>query len=596
MLKFVKALLPAILFSCLLYAFSPLWINDIENRTIDYRFLYRGNRFADQRIVIIGIDQNSVSKINRPFFTYGPILADLTNSLVDCCAAGIMFDVIFPASSESAIKEHIASIASRLGLDLPHGFIREIGFEKPFRAALIRAMTSKTALTIGVAMEPGQEYSFDKTILRIVTAENTGYFNLPVDRDGKIRRALPFQKSATGETLWSVGLRAAVAIASQTASNELEGFRQINYAGPAGTFKTIPLYEVLQNLNDSEFMMRNFKGKLVLFGFTDITDFKSTPYGYMPGVEIHANIISNILNKNFLQKPELFVEIICMALFLFLIAVLSLRKITAGIVLNVIVVAGWLIYAFSCISISLVPIARPVTVLLFLVLNQILIYVHSIREDRKRITRIFGRYVNDSVLKEVLNAPDESFIAGKRGQLCILMADIRGFTSYSEGREASEVVAFLNSYFTKLTEIILKYDGVVDKFLGDGILAFFNAPVSQPGFVDKAVKAALEIIQYANSPEFGALSGDYSLKIGLALHSGPVVFGNIGSEKKAEFTVIGDAVNACSRMESLNKVYSTSIILSEQVVKNCTLDLRWKALESRTLRGKTEEVSLFTIN
>jgi adenylate cyclase len=222
--------------------------------------------------------------------------------------------------------------------------------------------------------------------------------------------------------------------------------------------------------------------------------------------------------------------------------------------------------------------------------------MRRIYKDRKRIKAIFGRYVSDSVLQEILSSSDHDFISGRRRELCILIADIRGFTGFSEKHEAHEVVNFLNAYFSRITEIIMNNGGVVDKFLGDGVLAFFNAPVTHENFVDNAVKSAIELCDYAKSDEFAEICGGADLKVGVAIHTGQVVFGNIGSEKKAEFTVIGDAVNACSRMESLNKEFKTSLIASDYVVKQSKMAVKWKLLGKKTLRGKQEEIDLYTVS
>lgn len=577
------------------YFFQPAFVADMENRILDYRFASRGKQAPDSRVVIIGIDQNSLSQMGLPFFTFGSVFAEAADAAVSANAAGLLFDVVFPASSEKAIKDHVASISRFLKLDLPHRFYRELGFEREFRASLIRVKKSETKLVIGFAWEKDQEDASDKIISRIAGEEGTGYFNLPVDPDGKIRRALLYKENGKDEIANSVAMLGAAGISSFVPSLGSEKFRQINYCGPLGTFKTIPLIKLLESHRKGVSLAEELQGKILLLGFTDITDFKSTPFGYMPGVEIHANIIDNILNRRFLAKLDLKIEIILVCLLtgiiLLFLSFNQLKGIIAGITFALI----WSLGSYFFAGNTMVPLVRPVFVFLLFSFLETLRFFQKISQDRKRIKSIFGRYVSDSVLNEILSSSDQDFISGKRRHLCILFADIRGFTSFSEKREAAEVVEFLNSYFAKLTSIIMKHNGVVDKFLGDGLLAFYNAPVEKESFVSDAVRSAMEICEFSNSEEFRISSGDKVLNIGVALHVGPVVFGNIGSEKKAEFTVIGDAVNTCSRMESLNKEFGTSLIVSEDVVKECDLSVEWRPLESKTLRGKSEKINLYTI-
>jgi adenylate cyclase len=401
------------------------------------------------------------------------------------------------------------------------------------------------------------------------------------------------KESENGQTFNSIAYLGAKSIESDIVISK-KAYRQINFCGPGKTFKTIPLIDFLEMAEKNTEVPEKLRNKLMLVGFTDITDFKSTPYGYMPGVELHANIIDNILNHRFLKKLPRQYE------FLFLLVILAVMfaaqfrspilSIGSGIIGSII----WLYSADLYFSSLWISTFKPVFILAVTSTFFLLQYLMEIYTDRKRIKSIFKSYVSDSVLDEILASNSKDFISGQRRKLCVLIADIRGFTSFSEKFEADEVVNFLNAYFARITDIIMQNRGVVDKFLGDGVLAFFNAPVENKNFVNDAIKSAIQIRDYVKSEEFKGISRGIELKTGIALHVGSVVFGNIGSEKKAEFTVIGDAVNTCSRMESLNKEYSTSLIVSEKVVELSETDIKWKLIEEKILRGKTEKIKLYT--
>jgi adenylate cyclase len=260
---------------------------------------------------------------------------------------------------------------------------------------------------------------------------------------------------------------------------------------------------------------------------------------------------------------------------------------------------GYLFFAFSEFNLRIVPMALPVLAFVLVFSFEIITNFYQVFKEKGRLKGIFSRYVSDSVLHEILSQKDEDFLCGTRRELGIFVADIRGFTTFSEKRNAHEVVAFLNGYFSKVTEIILRYEGVVDKFLGDGVLAFFNAPVEKSNFAENLVRSAIEVVKFTKTEEFKRLCGEAELKVGIAIHSGEVVFGNIGSEKKAEFTVIGDAVNTTSRLEGMNKEFRSEIICSKNIIDKIDLksfsEVEFRPLPKAEIRGKEEILDLYSL-
>ncbi len=584
-----------LVFGLLVYGGDFRLLDDAENRILDLQFRRRGVVAADPRIVIAGIDQETLAWAARPMFAWGPLYAELTRAVQQASASALLLDLVFSPGSETAIRDHVRETGQKLGLDLPQKFFREIGFEKPFRTALLEFVASGATLIVGFAWEKNQPVYSDPTLLHIARRENTGYFNLATSRDGVIRNV---QLSAEGPSGPVHAVAMAVALRSGLCSNELSAaaFRQISFRGPRSTIRTIPVRRIIEAARAGQSLADELAGRIVLLGFTDITDFKATPYGYMPGVEIHANILDNIIGNRFLQPVSRPFEIAVMAGIIFSLLLIARLHRLAAIISATIIFFAWAIVAFSCFDPLVIPVVRPLLLLAAFITAERFLAYRAIYLDRRRVRAIFGRYVSDAVVKEILAANDRDFLQGRRRQLCILIADIRGFTSFSEQRDAHEVVAFLNAYFARLTEIIMANRGVVDKFLGDGLLAFFNAPVEHDGYADDAVRAAMQIIDYAASPEFKSICYGNDLRVGLAVHAGNVVFGNVGSERKAEFTVIGDTVNACSRMESLNKEYETSLLVSGEVVKSVKAKFNWKFLARTSLRGKANEVELYTIS
>lgn len=587
--------LVCVLLGLLLYLGSPALVEDAENRWLDLLFRYRGAAATDSRIIIVGIDQETLSWGARPMFAWGPIYAELAQAAAQASASVLLFDLIFSPTSESVLREHVRSLAAELGENVSPRLLRAIGFDKPFRAALLEMIKSGTRLVLGFAWERNQPVFSDPSLLHIARRENTGYYNIATARDG-VTRSIELYSDHGGERVSAVSVVAAGKLASLTAILPAMPLQHINFRGPRNSFNLLQLKNLLERYRAGENLHAQLAGKIVLVGFTGITDFKSTPFGFMPGVELHASIIDNLLNRRFLHKVSPAQELLAVSLIILLLLLCSLRYRIQSVIAGFIAAFSWAVVSLHGFDGFYLPVARPLLLLAAFISITAIIAYRSIYVDRRRVRQIFSRYVSDSVLHQVLTSDERDFMQGKRRQLCILIADIRGFTTFSEKRDAHQVVKFLNAYFSAVTEMIMRHRGVVDKFLGDGLLAFFNAPVEDDDFADNALKAALEIRAYSDSPEFRAISHEEQLKVGIALHVGDSVFGNIGSTRKTEFTVIGDTVNTCSRMESLNKEFETSIIASGQLTALIRQQVKWQFLGKRSIRGKTAEIELYTIS
>jgi class 3 adenylate cyclase len=216
--------------------------------------------------------------------------------------------------------------------------------------------------------------------------------------------------------------------------------------------------------------------------------------------------------------------------------------------------------------------------------------------DRERIKGLFGQYLTPEVSDEILRGGVET--EGAPFDASVLFADIRGFTAQAEKMEPQEVVRFLNGYFELMIEVVLKHGGIIDKFLGDGLLAVFGVPVPRDDHAERAVNAAL-----AMHRSLGALNrrreGAPPIDIGIGIHSGTVIAGNLGSEKKLEYTVIGDTVNLASRIEGLNKRFSTALIISETAYARLPAPERvggWQHIPAVAVRGRREPVDLYALS
>ena len=211
--------------------------------------------------------------------------------------------------------------------------------------------------------------------------------------------------------------------------------------------------------------------------------------------------------------------------------------------------------------------------------------------------RLFGRYVSKDVYDQLVANPALAELGGQRREMTVLFSDIRGFTTVSEGGEPEVIVAMLNEYFTRMVDIVFRHKGTVDKFVGDMVMALFGAPLDDPAHADHAVAAALEMIQelQALNARWAAEGRFSGLDIGIGINTGPMIAGNIGSNQIMSYTVIGDAVNLGSRLESLNKQYGTRIIISDATRVQLNSSYQLRALGDVVVKGKTQPVAIFEV-
>jgi adenylate cyclase len=480
-----------------------------------------------------------------------------------------------------------------------------------------------------------EENLFSATVANIPSLANPqdpektsiGFFNISADPDGVLRRTLlvlPFGRSKDindWQMFGSLEVQAVrlylglpttqlsvdfnpIGVASINFGDQLKikpdytGHMQINYRGPRGSY----LYKSIADVVTRNFEPGTFKEKIVLVGAsaTGIGDQRSTPYGGIdyPGVEVHANVIDNILNQNFLVRGarQALWDVLTI-LFLGIplgiwMALVQPRWMWFGAGLLAPLAAadylafldGWWLN-FTMPAMTLV--GNVVLVSLYRVLIE--------EKEKRKVRAEFANYLSPEVIRRLL--VDPSLVDPKKTDITVMFSDIRGFTTISEKLDAQELAVFLNQYLSDMTRIVFKNNGTLDKYIGDAVMAFWGAPFEEPGHATKACNAALEMMKRVRElQKVWEAEGKPRLEIGIGLNTGVASVGRMGSSLRRGYTALGDAVNLSSRLEGSNKDYGTYIIVNETTYEGAKDDgFVFRELDLIRVKGKLQPVTIYQL-
>ncbi len=694
--KFLRRLRPALAISFVigvvslgLYYFlyieprsAPLleFLKDIELKTLDVRFVLRGKREPDQRIVIVTIDQKSQDVLGRwPFARTNFAVA--VDRLRQAGARVVAFDVNFPQPDQNSALQSLKELSQSYQGVSPGRrdpkFEGQLGTmlqgadtDREFTNALARAAqsTPPTDVILGyfflekeettnqdpVRVKEFLNYLSFQTYPRIyhpefgtsfrgldypslspnlssasdpaknfsVYAKNFGYFNVVPDPDGTVRR-VPVVARFDGNYYPSLDMAAALAFSGLSLDNadlffspegleridfgkeiiptDLDGYVQIDYHGRAKTYPYFPIADVVQG----KVSAAAFRDKLVLIGPTaiGIGDMAVTPFQQSdyPGVEVHANLIDNILNGEFIRRG--FREKVIDVFFILLFsigagALLSIVPPTRATAVLLIFLGFFLWLTYSLFANHRIWIAAFIpTATLFINYAAIVSYRFFFEErEKKRIRGAFQQYLAPSLINQLLEHQEMLQLGGQEKELTVMFSDIRGFTTLSEGLPPAKLVALLNEYLSEMTDTIFRQWGTLDKYIGDAIMAFWNAPYPQPDHAERACLAALQMITALKKLQAGwAAEGRPSIDIGVGINSGPALIGNMGSKHRFNYTIMGDSVNLASRLEGLNKEFATRLIISESTYEKVRDKFVARELDFIRVKGKMKPVRIFEL-
>ena len=644
--------------SLLIYGLGIPFLNVIELKAYDLHFLSRGKVPPGNEVVIVGIDEKSVDGIGRWPWPRTKI-AELITRLGSYGAKVVAFDILFSEPDESSGVGVVRNLKERFGSGAMKAALEKAEQETDNDAKLAAALRKNQNVILGYfffmsreevkhrkerkgieadyhiasrftsvrAIEKGAQQSrlpvareVEQNIpLLAKVASDFGYFNIVPDDDGTVRwvpLAIQFGDSvyphisveAVRRFLGSPPLILntasygvdSIQIGRLQLPTDEAGRLLVNFRGPQ---KTFPHYSFVDVINGSA-PASAFKDKIVLVGATaiGIYDMRVTPFsGTFPGVEIHANIIDNILRNDPISRPD-WVTVVDVAAILLCgigltIAISRIRAILGTLVTIGLIVLYGAVNEFVFITWKIWLTAIYPGMTMVFVFFGVTTYRFMTEEKKKReIKEAFTHYVSPSLVNNILQDPSKLVLGGEERRLSVLFSDIRGFTTISESLSPQALVKLMNDYLTPMTDIVLKHGGTIDKYMGDAIMAFWGAPVWQEDHQVRACRAALEMLEkLAVLQVEWEKQGIPRLDIGVGISTGKLTVGNMGSTTRFDYTVMGDSVNLGSRLEGLNKEYGTHIIVPKYTYEDVKNEFILRQLDLIRVKGKNIPIKIYEL-
>jgi adenylate cyclase len=613
-----------------LFLFGVSLLDLLELKTYDMR-LRALHSAPPRQVTIAAIDERSVAEIGRWPWSRAT-LAKLTELLERLGARVIAFDVFFPEpESPQADRELARAVGSRRNVVLGTVFLfgreeaRHLGPERIEAAR--RAMAAHAIENVQPSGGAGGEFSMQAPHGILVnipelqkSAAYAGHINVVPDADGVVRRA-PLVIRHDGRYFPSFDVQAAraflggqdlvlhtapygivgIEIGGRDVPTDEEGRFLVRYRGRAGTFDTVSIADIFAGRADAALL----RDRVVVIGNTaqGIGDVRVTPYGAaFPGVEVRASIIQNLIDGDVLRRPEWMTVVdiaLLVALGLALTWLLPRLGVTRGALLALGTAAAYLFvanYLFQAEGLWL-NVVYPSILVALLFASTTLVHYFSTESEKRYLKTAFQHYVPPAVVDDIVADADRLRLGGEKRELTVLFSDIRGFTAMSETLTPEDLVKLLNVYFTEMTNKVFEHKGSLDKYIGDAIMAVFGAPLAEPQHAQLACRTALDMIKsLAELKAQWQRDGLPPIDIGIGINTGPMIVGNMGSASRFNYTVVGDAVNLASRIESLNKTYGTSILLSQYTwaqVKDEFPNAR--EIDRVQVRGRAQYVRLYEL-
>lgn len=604
--------------------FSGL-LTTFELQTYNYRANWRAGLLGGQRdspVLIVDIDEPSIGSLRAegepwpwPRDVHAELVRRLTAAGAKVIAFDVNFDTVTPAPGQEPDPGNYFWEPEPSDGDKAFATaIREAG-----NVVLAAVVERKSVGNMG-QQELVENASFPHPIFEDAAA-GIGDAEIPIDADGTARRAR-LESSLQGESLPSFPVTVAALYRGRDVTEYLDecharyrpvlrtsGSLWIDFHGPPGSTETVPYVYAYKG----QFEPHRVAGKIVLIGASApelqdlwqcaLVDRTRAGLGrtLMAGVEIHANAIRTLLADRYLQPAPLPVTVLsvllvgCLtgALTLHLRPVRALALYVPAAAAAIIAAAFWL-FAVRDLWVNLVlPLAGGLGA--SYVVTTVFAYL-TVERERRQIEAAWSKRVSPEILQQILANPSLAQVQGRTVEATVVFTDLRGSTGLAHSMRPEQFVSRLNDIFTRMTPIIMEHGGNIDKFIGDGIMAIFGDPVPQDNHARQAVLAAREMMQaMADLQDEAEARGEQRIEMGIGIHTGELVAGDIGSAERLEYTVIGDTVNTASRMEGLNKEYGTSILITGDTKAGAGAEIPVRLVDTTRVRGRDTPVQVYEV-
>ncbi|MBN2494048.1 MAG: adenylate/guanylate cyclase domain-containing protein [Deltaproteobacteria bacterium] len=627
------------------------WIEQLEARSLDLRFVLRGPVSTGDEVVILAYDDRTLQQAPE-LYEHRDGWAKMLDALAASRVRVIGLDAFFP-DPERLLPDELRADISCYFRETPAGegpareLLSRVDFELRADERLVQAVQRAGNVILafhlgrgqrGEMRDPalakaryGQSISGARAVpdsLRFrasmpelnAAASALGVATVMEDGTGLLRKLVMVRRHGRGYyaplSLQLVaahqGLgKARLAFLGMGPEPELrfgpsaltldEDLSMVlNYRGPSGSFPTYSIVDLVAGRIPPEAL----EGKIALVGVTffghDRTT-TSTDEDY-PGVEVHATAVDNLLRGDPLQRPPWTLDLlVCLLLGLLVCLpywpVFSLGPLAqSGATLVVL-----LTYLGACqvlfgVSLLWMPVLWPVIVVMVVGTACLLLRYLAEGLQRRRLRHAFAHYLSPDVIEQLLEKPGALRLGGERRELTVLFSDIRSFTTLSEGLPPETLTSLLNAYLTPMTDVVLEHRGMLDKYIGDAIMALFGAPVPIPDHAAAACRAALEMLRrLADLDAEWQARGWPRLRIGIGVNTGPMSVGNMGSAERFDYTAVGDEVNLASRLEGLNKVFGSRVIVGQATREAAGDAFSFRELDRVAVKGKQEAKRIYEL-
>jgi len=601
--------------------FSKL-VQSFELKTVDMRFDLRGERPCPEDVVIVSIDDYSLNTLGQwpwPRKFHGQLVERLTALGVKA----IVFDVLFIEPSRLGEEDdlYFARAIEKAGnVFLPIYNAEEIpGYNAELASARIPENFSYP-----VDLTRRKRFVFSTVVgplpIFAQRVQGSGTVTIPPDVDGNYRHVAlvvanpgsahqAYPHIALDVCRYVLGLQKNDVVVDPGGAVHLGNLVTIPVTGAQeatvyyyGKHQSMPRISFVDVFDDTKVSRRTFENRVAIIGWTakGWADIRPSPLDPVrPGVAVNATMIDNILNGDFVTESPEWLDAVMLLIIGSLMGVIIIRLSPAkGGLFTFCFLATylWLSYFFFARRAVIIEVISP-TLVIFLAYACITAYRLGTEErEKRRIKETFGTYVTSQVVDELLQDPEKASLGGRRKEVSILFADVRGFTTISEKMAPEQVVEYLNDLFEPMNNIIFDYQGTIDNIIGDCLMAIFNAPLDQPDHAERCVRTALAMVEELKrlQKEWQAM-GRPVLSIGIGINTGEVVVGNIGSAARKVYTVIGDDVNLAARLEALTRQYQVDIIIGEATYRAIKDKARVRHLGQVVVKGKTKPVDIYEV-